>query len=396
MKKKSVENTVELDIRENDPKDEIIDLVDPVDEYLETIETNLNLSSVDGEDLDDTLDEMLLGIDAGDNKGTPPSPNETDSDFEKTLVELFESSEAAAAKLIESAYQKEERGEDSLYTGDHLSGGIIANQKPRAQATNEKDGTDHIPESKKKFEKNLFLNLEVVKGAPARKADATQAGSTEEEPRVKSDKTNWIDSSRYYPESVSAYDRRIAAYEKKIEKLVAEKVKVQKIYEHMMGILYLEGEELKKAVATIFSKYWSLNVFPMNKAKREGFNENILIKHQNRIVIAKIKSTRSASPSHKFITQVWKDLYYSGLGARADGALIVNHDIEKAPEDRPSPYADENAEQLDDLIFIDTRVLHKLTTAVIDGDLSIEEAKKLLFKKGRVEFEGHAGGHPTK
>ena len=377
MKKKSVEDTVEMDIRENDPQDEIIDLVDPVDEYLETIETNLNLSSIEGEDLDDTLDEMLLGIDAGDIEGTPPSPKEADSDFEKTLVELFESSEAAAAKLIESAHKKEERGEDSLYTG-------------------EKDETDHIPESKEKFEKNLFLNLEVVKEAPARKADATQARSIEEEPRVKSDETNWIDSSRYYPESVSAYDRRIAAYEKKIEKLVAEKVKVQKIYEHLMGILYLEGEELKKAVATIFSKYWSLNVFPMNKEKREGFNENILIKHQNRVVIAKIKSTRSEYPSHKFITQVWKDLYYSGLGARADGALIVNHDIEKAPEDRPSPYADENAEQLDDLIFIDTRVLHKLTTAVIDGDLSVEEAKKLLFKKGRVEFEGHAGGHPTK
>ena len=38
-------------------------------------------------------------------------------------------------------------------------------------------------------------------------------------------------------------------------------------------------------------------------------------------------------------------------------------------------------------MFIDTPVLHKLTTAVIDGDLSFEEAKKLLFRKGRVEFD---------
>jgi hypothetical protein len=49
-------------------------------------------------------------------------------------------------------------------------------------------------------------------------------------------------------------------------------------------------------------------------------------------------------------------------------------------------YADDNEDQLDDLIFIDTRVLYKLTAAIIDGHLSVEEAKKILFKKGRVEF----------
>jgi hypothetical protein len=27
-----------------------------------------------------------------------------------------------------------------------------------------------------------------------------------------------------------------------------------------------------------------------------------------------------------------------------------------------------------------------LTAAIIDGHLSVEEAKKILFKKGRVEF----------
>jgi hypothetical protein len=36
-----------------------------------------------------------------------------------------------------------------------------------------------------------------------------------------------------------------------------------------------------------------------------------------------------------------------------------------------------------------------LTTAIIDGDLSVKEARKILFKKGRVEFKGCASGHPT-
>jgi hypothetical protein len=83
------------------------------------------------------------------------------------------------------------------------------------------------------------------------------------------------------------------------------------------------------------------------------------------------------------------------LGTRVDGALIVNHDIGNNPEARHLPYADEDAEQLDDLIFIDTRVLHKLTAAIIDGDLSVEEARKILFKKGRVQFNEHPAGHPT-
>ena len=113
---------------------------------------------------------------------------------------------------------------------------------------------------------------------------------------------------------------------------------------------------------------------------------NILIQYNGRKILAKIKSTSSVYPSHKFITQMWQDLHYSGLGARADGALIVNYNIETDPKDRSLAYADDNEDQLDDLIFIDTRVLYKLTAAIIDGHLSVEEAKKILFKKGRVEF----------
>jgi len=31
-------------------------------------------------------------------------------------------------------------------------------------------------------------------------------------------------------------------------------------------------------------------------------------------------------------------------------------------------------------------VLYNLTAAIIDADLTIEEAKRILFKKGRVEY----------
>jgi hypothetical protein len=386
MKKKSFKGSVKYEVPEDTLEGEIIDLVDPADEYLETIETNLNLSALDGNDLDDTLDEELMGIDPKDSKAEPKSENVRNPNFEEALVKLFESSESAAAKLIEEEFQKEELGEESLAAEDHLSGGGGPRNKPGGQATNEKDGTEDILELKKEFSENLFLNLEVVKKTASREANDNPASSVGRESRVTSDKTKWINSDRYYPGYVHAIDRKIAEYKKEIERLVETKKKIKNIYEQLRSILYLEGEELKNTVALILKKYWSLKLSFMNTEKRAGFSDNILIKHNNRFIIAKIKGTQSVYPSHKFIAQVWQDLHYSGLGTKADGALIVNHDIENDPENRGLPYANEDAEQLDDLIIIDTRVLHKLTTAIIDDDLSLEEAKRILFRKGRAEF----------
>ena len=73
------------------------------------------------------------------------------------------------------------------------------------------------------------------------------------------------------------------------------------------------------------------------------------------------------------------------MGTNAEGGLIVNYCLEKNPRERNLAY-EEDEDQLEDLIFIDTRVLHNLTTAIIDAELSIKEAKRILFNKGRVEY----------
>jgi hypothetical protein len=395
MNKKSVKDTAEQDIREDNPEDKIIDLVDLADEYLETLETTLNLSSVEFDDLADTLDEELVGIDVRENMGPDKSENDTHPDFEKALLVMFESSESAAAELIKEEFHKEKSAEKPVDPPDHQLGGSMVENKPWAQVTSEKDGTEEKPEPKKEFSKDLFLNIEVTKEPPDKEVKTDQGTSVNKKYKVTSDKANWLGSGQYYPESMGAIDRKIAEHEQIIEKLQVKKKKIKKTYQKLASILYLEGEELKKAVAIILAKYWSLKLSFMNKDKRAGFNENILIKDNNKIVMAKIKGTYSVYPPHKYIAQVWQDLHYSGLGTRADGALIVNHDIGNNPEARHLPYADEDAEQLDDLIFIDTRVLHKLTAAIIDGDLSVDEARKILFKKGRVQFKEHPAGHPT-
>ena len=395
MNRKSNKDSENYEIRDHKGEGEIIDLVDVAEEYLETLETSLNLSDIEGDDLDDTLDEELLRIDARDSNAHRNREDDKRPVFEEALVELFESGESAAAELLEEESQKEKPLVDPVDPANDLPGAKAAHSDQKLQTSIENDQVDRLPETKKEFSKNLFLDLELVKEKPDREVDTNQEALLDEEPGVKSDKTDWLDSGIYYPESVQAIDRRIGEYEKKIQTLADEKKKIQKTYEQLRSILYLEGEELKKAVAIILAKYWSLKLSFMNKEKRAGFSENILIKHDNRVIMAKVKGTHSVYPFHKYITQVWQDLYFSGLGTRAEGALIVNHDIGSDPESRRLPYADEEAEQLGDLIFVDTRVLHTLTTAIIDGTLSAEEAAKILFKKGRVEFKGSSSGQRT-
>ena len=408
-KRKSVEETAELDMLADTIEDEIIDLVDPVeettpapddvptgkenladtldggpaDENSETIETNLDLFLVEGEELDDTLDEELMGVNVGDSNETLPHKNDADLDFEESLVKMFETTELLAAELVEKSFQAEKEEEKSLTVGEDPLDDGNAKRGLAARDTDETAGTGEIIESEDQLPENLFVNLELVKKAPGKEDGAPSVNTKPEETSAK---TNWIDSSRYYPLAVQAIDSKISKYEQEVEKLVAEKEQLKKIYVHLRSILYLEGEELRKAVLLILGKYWSLKLSFLNKTRGIGFNENILIRYNGRRILAKIKSTSRVSPSHKFITQMWQDLHYSGLGASADGALIVNYNPETDPKDRTLAYADENEDQLEDLIFIDTRVLYKLTAAIIDGHLSVEDAKKILLKKGRVEF----------
>jgi hypothetical protein len=301
-KRKSVEDTAELDIMADTLEDEIIDLVDPVeetapalddvsaDENLETIETNLDLFLVEGEELDDTLDEELMGVNVGDSNGTLTHENDADLDFEKSLVKMFETTELLAAELVEKSSQTKKEGEESLTVGADSSDDGNVNLELAAKATAETAGTGKVLESEDKLPKNLFVSLELVKEAPGKKDGAT---AVDTELEATSDKTNWIDSSRYYPLAVNAIDRKIAEHKKEIEKLVTGKEQLKKVYVHLRSILYLEGEELRKAVMLIFAKYWSLKLFFLNKTKGGGFNKNILIKYNGRKILAKIESTQN-------------------------------------------------------------------------------------------------------
>ena len=360
--------------------------VEPADENAETIETNLDHFIVDGEELDDTLDEELMGGDVGDSSGTLTSKNEADLDFETALVEFFESSESAVIKLIEEAFQTEQEDQELPSANEGLPDNCFSDLELTTSAASGKDVTGRTHDLEDEMPKNLFVDLKSGKRGPSEAARATESAASRRESEMTTDKIAWIESDQYYPIALQALDKKIAEFKQELENVTAEKEELKKKYECVRSILYLKNKELKKAVAEIFTDYWSLKISHMDKIKRAEFKENILIEHNGRDILVKIKGTHEDYPSIKFITEIWKDLHFSELGTSAEAALIVNYGLEKNPKERNLAY-EEDEDQFEDLIFIDTRVLYNLTTAVIDGDLSVEEAKKLLFRKGRVEFD---------
>ncbi len=402
------EETVVTDVRADDNEEEILDLVDPLEEDSYTpnetvtgkeeplgglneepsdaeIEKGLETIGEGPDELEDTSGAEFM---EGDSWRIPQGPaieSMTDEDLEEALMELFESSESFATELVEQSQETGEKDEETSSTDTYLVGERPVNLQVTAESFKEKDATGKRPEPEDVVEENLFVDIKLEKGA----LDATPFSIEPDAPRrefeMTTDKISWIESDQYYPITLQALDKKIEELKKDIENLTAEKEELKKKYECVRSILYLKDEELKKAVAKIFSDFWSLKISHMDKTKSAEFRENILIEDNGRDILVKIKGTHEDYPSIKFITEVWKDLYYSGLGTGAEGALVVNYGLEKNPKERNLAYA-EDKEQLEDLIFIDARVLYNLTAAIIDADLTIEEAKRILFKKGRVEY----------
>jgi len=406
--KKLPEEAVEIDIGADEKDDEIIDLVDPLEDDSYTpnetvageeeplaalgeepsdseILKRLKTFIEDADELEDTLEAEFIEGDPWRIPQGPAIENMTDQDLEKALLELFESSESFATELVEPSQETGEKGEEISSTDTNLFGDRRVDLQVTARAFKEKGTTGKSPAPEDVIDENLFVDMKIEKGVPDEKAFSIEPDAPGREFEMTTDKISWIEGDQYYPIALQALDKKIEESQKEIENLTAEKEELKKKYERVRSILYLKDEELKKAVAETFSEYWSLKISDMDKTKRAEFRENILIEDNGRDILVKIKGTHEDYPSIKFITEVWKDLHYSGLGTGAEGALVLNYGLAKDPKERNLVYA-EDKEQLEDLIFIDTRVLHNLTTAIIDADLTVEEAKRILFKKGRVAY----------
>jgi hypothetical protein len=206
----------------------------------------------------------------------------------------------------------------------------------------------------------------------------------------RSEGIDWVVGDGFYPRCVLDVEKEIARcqeeMERKIGELRAQKEALKRRYQDVRSLLYATDDQLKTAVAHVFSTYWQFQVSDMENTRTPGFKEDILVKHEGRTVLFKTKSTNRTYPSIQYIAQVWKELHYSGLGPEAKGGLILNHDVRIDPRYRNLAYADDNEESLEDIILLDTRVLFYLTLAIIEHDFPLREAQELVLKEGRVKF----------
>ena len=245
-------------------------------------------------------------------------------------------------------------------------------------------------------EEDLFSEL--LEDLESTERDVVQeAGEVQPPPRAEGalqdhelHEVDWVRSGSYYPQLIVSLDRRIAErqqeMEKEIRELKIQREQLKQNFEEVRSLLYAKEDELRKALVRVFTTFWKLRVSELDVTKETLCRENLLVEHNGRKIVFKIRSTSTAKPSTKFITQLWQDLHYSGLGASTEGGLILNHDVRVEPKYRGLAYTGDDEEYLEDIIFIDTRVLYDLTLAIIDYGLPVQEATELLLRKGRVKF----------
>jgi hypothetical protein len=202
---------------------------------------------------------------------------------------------------------------------------------------------------------------------------------------------DWVRSGKYYPQLIASLDRRIAQcqqeLDKKIKALTVQREQLKQNFEDVRSLLTAQEEELRRSIIRVFSTFWKLKVSELDANRKESFREDLLVEYNGRKIIFKIRSISTNAPSLKFITQLWQELHYSGLGAATEAGLILNHDACVEPKDRGLAYSGDEEEYLGDIIFVDTRVLYDLTLAIIDYGLPVQEATELLLRRGRVKFQ---------
>ena len=270
--------------------------------------------------------------------------------------------------------------------------GLPRKAADQEQATEESETEPSLPVEDDLFS-DLLEDLESTERAVAQEAAVIQppAGANDTPRTSALQDPDWVRSGQYYPQLIAALDKQIAEchqeLDKKIKELTAKRDQLQQNFGDVRSLLTGQEDELRKSIQRVFTTFWNLKVSPLDASKRESFQEDLLVEHNGRKIVFKIKSSTTSDPSLKFITQLWQELHYSGLGAGAEGGLILNHEVPVEPKHRGLAYTGDKEEYLEDMIFVDTRVLYNLTLAIIDYGLPVQEATELLLRKGRVKFQ---------
>lgn len=205
--------------------------------------------------------------------------------------------------------------------------------------------------------------------------------------------SNWMTNSQYYPKKIAEIDEHIKQIIKETEDRVSslqdQKEQEKERYSYLHNLLTESGDKLKDAVLRTLQDVFKMNVEDMDSTRKNDFKEDLLIGEESGSILMEVKGTRNSYPPFTYVTQVFSHLLKNRTKyPNAIGGLIVNHDLLKAPKDRSLAYVNpDEEEQLNEIIYIDTRILFDLAFAVIDFGMTVEDGKEILLKKGRVQFD---------
>lgn len=198
--------------------------------------------------------------------------------------------------------------------------------------------------------------------------------------------TEWASSDSLYPTEVQRFKASINELvnktRAKVEELNNDRDRLLEKYAFLPKLLTSRDEELKQAVIESF-KILDLEIKDADADKSGELAEDVLIKGPNGKILGEVKGTVKKNPKDTDVGQVWKHLAL--MDDVKQGALIINFDIRTEPSSRPRLYP--NDKLFEGLILIDTRELHKVVIAVIDGRVNKRAAAKALLAPGRFEFE---------
>jgi hypothetical protein len=201
---------------------------------------------------------------------------------------------------------------------------------------------------------------------------------------------DWQNSDKYLPLEVCGYEKKINKIIEKAKSLIADVETKQKIarekYKFLSNLLTQKNDILKESIIYTLKEVLGLSVIDADKNKETTLaHEDIIIEVNGEQILAEIKGDNASYPGTGHIAQLWKHLKNKKEIER--GALILNYDVNVEPEKRKTAYTGEEEHQIEDIIFIDARVLHDLAITVIDYGMTKEEAVEILFQNGRVMFD---------
>ncbi len=180
------------------------------------------------------------------------------------------------------------------------------------------------------------------------------------------------------------------ASENERHKVVVEKIEKaieseRTRYRSLRDLLTSQGETLVDAVVYVFQDVLGLAVTKSDETQKSSLKEDIVLSIAGSDYLYEIKGTKSGNPSLKYPMQPLTHIARQPDRKFAGAGLILNHDFETKPEKRSSAYdTRETRPLIEDISFIDTRVLHEIAVGVIDGSIDREAVIPRITANGRL------------